>query len=79
MLVNKKTPPAFLVHAKDDGGVPVMNSIVYYNALKKYKIPAATRFFEKGGHGFGMHNKKEAGDWMADLKQWLMVNELISQ
>ncbi|ULT40140.1 hypothetical protein KRR40_35675 [Niabella defluvii] len=48
LLVNKKTPPAFLVHAKDDGGVPFGNSIAYYEALQKNKVPAAIKLFEKG-------------------------------
>lgn len=77
LLVNKKTPPAFLVHARDDGGVPVANSMVYYNALLKHHVPAAIRYFDKGGHGFGMHNKKEAGEWMDDLKQWLTDRKLL--
>lgn len=71
LLVNKNTPPAFLVHARDDGAVPVGNSIAYYNALRKYKIASEIRFFDKGGHGFGMNNKKEVGDWMDNLKKWL--------
>ncbi|MGN7786224.1 alpha/beta hydrolase [Niabella sp. 22666] len=77
LLVNKKTPPAFLVHAKDDGAVPFGNSMVYYEALQKNKIPAAVRLFEKGGHGFGMHNKKEAGDWMSELQQWLVKEKFL--
>jgi acetyl esterase/lipase len=79
LLVNKKTPPAFLVHAKDDGAVPFGNSVVYYEALQKNKIPAAIRLFEKGGHGFGMHNKKEAGDWMSELQQWLVKEKFLKK
>lgn len=71
LLVDKKTPPAFLVHAKDDGAVPVGNSIAYYNALQQLHIPSAIRYFDKGGHGFGMYNKKETGEWMDDLKAWM--------
>ena len=73
LLVNKKTPPAFLVHAKDDEAVPVGNSIAYYNALQKYHIASTIRFYDKGGHGFGMFNKKETGDWMVDLEKWMKV------
>lgn len=79
LLVNKKTPPAFLVHAKDDGGVPFANSVVYYEALQKNKIPASIKLFEKGGHGFGMHNKKEVGDWMNELQQWLVKEKFLKK
>ncbi|MCH5718813.1 alpha/beta hydrolase [Niabella hibiscisoli] len=79
LLVNKKTPPAFLVHAKDDGGVPYRNSVVYYEALQKNKIPTEIKLFEKGGHGFGMYNKKEAGDWMSELQQWLVKEKFLKK
>lgn len=75
--VNKKTPPAFLVHAKDDNAVPIGNSLVYYRALQSFKIPSEIRYFEKGGHGFGMHNKKESGDWMEDLLLWLKATRFL--
>lgn len=78
-LVNKKTPPAFLVHAKDDGAVPYGNSIMYYEALQKNGVPATVKLFEKGGHGFGMYNKKEAGDWMAALNQWLVKEKFLKK
>lgn len=75
--VDKKTPPAFLVHAKDDKAVPVDNTMAYYNALKIQKIPSEIKIYEKGGHGFGMHNKMEAGNWMDDLKIWMKAQKLL--
>ena len=35
--VTGKTSPSFLIHATDDDGVPVENSLLYYQALKKTK------------------------------------------
>jgi len=75
--VDRKTPPAFLVHAKDDEVVPIGNAFAYQKALGKRKIPVAVRVFEKGGHGFGMHNQMEAGDWMADLRVWLVAQKFL--
>jgi len=77
LLVNKKTPPAFLFHAKDDKAVPAGNSLAYAEALKQHKVSGTVRLFEKGGHGFGMYNKMEEGDWMADLKNWLHSNKFL--
>jgi acetyl esterase/lipase len=51
LQVTARTPPAFLVHAKDDGTVKVQNSINFYDALLKNKVPAEIHLFEKGGHG----------------------------
>jgi acetyl esterase/lipase len=54
LQITEKTPPAFLVHSGDDKAVPVKNSIVYYQGLQKYNIPAELHIFQKGGHGYGL-------------------------
>ncbi|RST31533.1 alpha/beta hydrolase [Sphingomonas ginkgonis] len=51
--VTGDTPPSFLVHAGDDGLVPVANSIALYNALLAARRPAELNLFDEGGHGFG--------------------------
>ena len=71
LQVNAKTPPSFLVHAGDDATVPVENSIRYYQACIKYKVPAEMHLYPKGGHGFGMYNKTTTDSWMERLKNWL--------
>ena len=71
LQVNAKTPPSFLVHAADDGAVPVENSIRYYQACVKYKVPAEMHLYPKGGHGFGMFNRTTSDNWMERLKNWL--------
>ena len=38
-MIDKNTPPTFLVHAVDDKAIPIENSIHYLLALKKYSIP----------------------------------------
>ncbi len=72
--VTDKTPPTFLVHASDDGGVNPNNSIVFYQALLKNKIPAELHIYQKGGHGFGMHNATTKDEWMDRCKNWLNAN-----
>jgi acetyl esterase/lipase len=52
--ITAETPPVFLVHSDDDKTVPVMNSIAFYTALKKNKVPATMFIYDHGGHGFGM-------------------------
>ena len=70
MQVTKKTPPAFLVHAKDDG-VKVENSLAFAAALKKKKVPVSMHIYEKGGHGYGMHNKTSDILWMDLVEKWM--------
>ena len=71
LQVTSATPPTFLVHAGDDGTVPVENSIRFYQACIKNKVPAEMHLFPKGGHGFGMYNKTTDDNWMERLRNWL--------
>jgi acetyl esterase/lipase len=52
--VTKETPPTFLVHATDDKGVPVENSLMMYQALKDKNVLAEMHIYPAGGHGFGL-------------------------
>lgn len=69
--VTAQTPPTFLIHAGDDKAVPVKNSLAFYEALQKNKVPAELHVYPAGGHGFGMHNKTTNDMWMDRLKNWL--------
>lgn len=71
LQVNKNTPTTFLVHATDDKAVPVMNSIAFYLALHRFKIPAEMHIYKSGGHGFGMHNPTTKEEWMESCKDWM--------
>lgn len=71
LQVTPGTPPSFLVHAGDDGAVPVQNSLRYYEACVKNKVPVELHLYPKGGHGFGMYNKTTDDSWMERLKNWL--------
>jgi acetyl esterase/lipase len=69
-LVNAKTPPAFLAHAKDDW-VNYKNSVMYTEALRAHKVKAEVLLFSDGGHGFGMINPKTSQQWPDQLLIWL--------
>ncbi|MFZ4547935.1 MAG: alpha/beta hydrolase [Bacteroidales bacterium] len=75
--VTRKTPPTFIVYAKDDKLVPVENSIRFYNALKANNIEVRLDTFAVGGHGFGMKKRGiPADNWSESLKVWLAKNVL---
>ena len=76
--VTALTPPAFLVHAANDDAVNVENSLVFFRALKKYKIPAELHIYQAGGHGFGMHNPTSKDLWMERAINWLLSNHFIN-
>ena len=69
--VNSRTPPTFLVHAKDDDAVKVQNSTKFSAALKKNHIPNGIYLYEKGGHGFGMINPTSDVKWMDKVIKWM--------
>lgn len=72
--VDSLTTKTFLVHATDDKSVPVENSINYYLALKKNKVPAEMHLYEKGGHGFGLGKEDTSQFWTKDCEFWLKMN-----
>ena len=78
LQVTRKTPPSFLVHAKDDE-VSVQNSIVFARALKANKVPVELYLYEKGGHGFGMNNKTSEIKWMDLVDQWMKNMKFVSE
>ena len=78
--VTAETPPALLIHADDDGGVPPENSVLYYLALRRHGIPAAMHIYEKGGHGFGMGEGMGAvSKWVDVCRDWLVERGLLEE
>ncbi|MBL7813935.1 MAG: alpha/beta hydrolase [Saprospiraceae bacterium] len=71
LQVTKETPPCFLVHSADDGAVPVENSLRFYQACIKNKIPVEMHLYPKGGHGYGMNNRTTEDKWFERLLNWL--------
>lgn len=72
--IDQYTPPAFLLHASDDSTALVENSIVYYQALRRFKIPVEMVLYQKGGHGFATYNKAENDHWVFRAINWMKVN-----
>jgi acetyl esterase/lipase len=78
--VTSETPPTFLVHANDDNGVPPENSIAFYLALRKAKVPAEMHIYEKGGHGFGLGTGKGAcSSWPVRCADWMKGRRLLGK
>lgn len=75
--VDSQTPPAFIVHAKNDDAVPVQNAYEYDKALKANKVSSTLYLYEKGGHGFGMKNPTATEQWTTPLIAWLQERKII--
>ncbi len=66
-------PPLFLVHAEDDGTVPVANSVDTLAAARHAGIPAEAHFLQHGGHGFGLRlSPRSPGSlWPQLFDRWM--------
>jgi acetyl esterase/lipase len=72
LQVHEDTPPAFFVHADNDTGVPVENTLLMYKALRAKKIPAELHILSEGEHGFGLGSGNDhINSWTNSLKLWL--------
>jgi acetyl esterase/lipase len=70
--VTPRTPPTFLVHARDDKSVPVTNSLMFAEACRQAGVPVELHLYDKGGHGFGLGvNGGEVTNWPAQLEKFL--------
>jgi len=67
LQVKENTPPAYITHAADDNVVDVDNSINYFEALRRHKVPVEMHVYPKGGHGFIFGRK----GWMTSLLEWI--------
>jgi len=68
------TPPLFLVHAVDDGLVPLDQSLDVLTCARAAKVPVEAHFFEKGGHGFGALGAPEGAParlWPDLFDRWI--------
>ena len=71
--ITKNTPPAIIIQTQDDYYANA--AIAYYLALKKNGVPANLFMFDKGGHGYGLHNKTDfVSEWKDLFEKWLELN-----
>lgn len=83
LQVTEHTPPAFLWHTATDEAVPVMNSLLYAQALAANKVPFALHIYPSGCHGLATVDQQtneqlepataHAVAWLDAVKKWLRI------
>ena len=75
LQVTKDTPRCFLWHTWEDKGVPVENSLMFADALRKQGVRFDLHVYERGGHGMGLGsrewNPEKRHPWTRDCAFWL--------
>lgn len=80
--VTKDVPQTFLWHTFEDDAVPVENSIMFVNELRKNQVSVEFHLFPKGGHGLALANRISQGKlgntiqnqcriWITLAQNWL--------
>lgn len=70
--VTAQTPPTFLFSTTDDHTVPIMNSIMFYEALVKAGVQVEMHLFQHGAHGSGLApTNPQLSPWTEMLIKWM--------
>jgi len=78
--VTPQTPPCFLIHTWQDTGVPAENSVYFYLAMRRAKVPAELHLFAKGPHGFGLGKHIEGtAAWPSLCQNWMKVSGFLGK
>ncbi len=76
--VRSDSPPAFLVHAHDDG-LTCEHSIQLFLALRAANVPAELHVYAKGGHGFGIRQRGQpVSAWRERWLEWMQSQGFLS-
>lgn len=73
--VTKDTPPYFLYATQTDQSVPVLSTVVFFQALTRAGVPAEMHIFAQGPHGTALAGSYPAlSIWTDVLRNWLRLN-----
>ena len=81
LQVTPNTPTCFLWTTFEDKTVPMENTMLFAEALRKNHVPFALHIYEKGGHGMGLKDKFPFANplpWAGDCLFWLKENKFVN-
>jgi len=81
LQVTKDTPPCFIWQTFDDKTVPVDNSLLFADALRKAGVPFDLHIYQHGRHGLGLDDKppfNHPHPWAADCLFWLKAQNFVN-
>lgn len=73
--VSSATPPAFLVHSTEDTTVPVENSLLFFQAMRRAKRSIEMHLYPRGPHGGGLNPRLgPTSEWPRLCELWMRFN-----
>ena len=78
--VTTNTPPCFLWTTYEDKTVPMENTMLFAEALRKNHVPFDLHVYQKGGHGMGLKDKPPFANphpWAGDCLFWLKAQNFV--
>jgi len=70
LTLTAKIPPTLMLHSEDDKKF-VAGSKLHHAALDEANAPNEFILYATGGHGYGLHCRKEARAWPSATLEWL--------
>ena len=81
LQVTTNTPRCFLWTTFEDKTVPMENTMLFAEALRKNHVPFALHIYQKGGHGMGLKDKVPFNNphpWANDCLFWLNEEKFVN-
>ena len=80
LQVTTNTPPCFLWSTFEDQAVPLENTLLFAEALRKNRVPFDLHIYQQGRHGIGLKAKPPFANphpWAGDCLFWLKVQGVV--
>jgi acetyl esterase/lipase len=81
LQVTTNTPPCFIWTTFEDTVVPMENTMLFAEALRKNQVPFDLHIYQKGGHGMGLADKPPFArphPWANDCLFWLKAQNFVN-
>lgn len=81
LQVTTNTPPCFIWTTFEDTVVPMENTMLFAEALRKNQVPFDLHVYQKGGHGMGLAAKPPFAHphpWANDCLFWLKAQKFVN-
>jgi acetyl esterase/lipase len=80
LQVTPQTPPCFIWTTFEDSVVPMENSLLFAEALRKNHVPFDLHIYQQGAHGMGLKDKPPFAHphpWANDCLFWLKAQKFV--